>query len=244
LEMGDLENASESYVSARIIYRALQDQEGLLLIAQDLVDIYTEQKKFDKVIECYFEIISNGKGVLSEIAIGEAYSKLGEIYFNINEYDKAVYYYDIGQRIFQEQNNKAGVAYASMGLASVYEKLGNTENEIQAYQEAQGAIESLESPQDFAWIYISIGNCYSRMGKKQQAIQNYNIAQPLFKSQQDTEGLISVYRNLAMAYTELGDRMRAANLVITAILLAKKIGDAQTIEDLETLHQAIDEYND
>jgi tetratricopeptide (TPR) repeat protein len=82
------------------------------------------------------------------------------------------------------------------------------------------------------------------MGKKQQAIQNYNIAQPLFESQQDTDGLISVYRNLAMAYTELGDRMRATNLVITAILLAKKVGDSQTIEDLETLRQAIDEYND
>ena len=186
-ETGNLE-AYEFYLKAKYKYaksKKTEDVEivrGLLKKAIDLdkklanayhllSGTFLYEKRFDESMEILAPLLNeqSQKNFKSK-EIGKTYYKIGDIYFEMKDYDKAVEYFSKSSKIADKIDNKKINVYALASLALTFTEKGEFEKALFYNNRTLKVARELDSPRWLDFSYLSFGSYYSLKGDFEMAL--------------------------------------------------------------------------
>ncbi|MBK9284782.1 MAG: SpoIIE family protein phosphatase [Sphingobacteriaceae bacterium] len=173
-------------------------------------------------------------------AIG--YRRIGIIYSDIGNYDKAIEYTYSSIKIMSKLNDKHGLASAYNNIANYYNRKGNLTGDTISIKRAIDYhfknINLRKEINDTTWLYISYNNAsgpFINLKKYDEAIEILNLSYAYMVNRKEMEGsLRMVMDNLADAYMGKAEMMskpeylRKAQSYLTDIITRYKIENNTT----------------
>jgi tetratricopeptide (TPR) repeat protein len=201
-ETGNLE-AYEFYLKAKYKYaksKKTEDVEivrGLLKKAIDLdkklanayhllSGTFLYEKRFDESMEILDPLLNEQlQNNFKSKEIGKTYYKIGDIYYEMKDYDKAVEYFYKSSKIADEIDNKKINVYALASLALTFTEKGEFEKALFYNNRTLKVARELDSPRWIDFSYLSFGSYYSLKGDFEMALDYHKR---LLNNAQDSKG--------------------------------------------------------
>jgi|LWDU01.1.fsa_nt_gi TolB-like protein len=201
-ETGNLE-AYEFYLKAKYKYaksKKTEDVEivrGLLKKAIDLdkklanayhllSGTFLYEKRFDESMEILDPLLNEQlQNNFKSKEIGKTYYKIGDIYYEMKDYDKAVEYFYKSSKIADEIDNKKINVYALASLALTFTEKGEFEKALFYNNRTLKVARELDSPRWLDFSYLSFGSYYSLKGDFEMALDYHKR---LLNNAQDSKG--------------------------------------------------------
>ena len=186
-ETGNIE-AYEFYLKAKYKYEKSKKTEdveivrGLLKKAIDLDKKLTNayhllsgtflyEKRFDESMEILAPLLNEQpQNNFTNKEIGKIYYKIGDIYFEMKDYDKAVEYFSKSNKIADEIDNKKINVYALASLALAFTEKGDSEKALFYSNRTLKLARELDSPRWLNFSYFSFGSYYEMKGDFEMAL--------------------------------------------------------------------------
>ena len=215
VETGNLE-AYEFYLKAKYKYaksKKTEDVEivrGLLKKAIDLDKKLTNAYYLLSTTFLYENRLDETMGILAPLLkeqsqnnftskeIGITYYKIGDVYFEMKDYDKAVEYFSKSSKIADAIDNKKVNVYALASLALSFTEKGEFEKALFYNNRTLKVARELDSPRWLNFSYLSFGSYYSLMGDFEMALDYHKR---LLNNAQNSKNKW----NLSFAYELIGE---------------------------------------
>jgi serine phosphatase RsbU (regulator of sigma subunit) len=139
--------------------------------------------------------------------------KTGNIYYRHLYYEKAVNCYMRSMALYEQLNNKTGIANCLNNLGNVYTSKGKLTNSRPDFEQAidyhNKALQLRIEMKDTGNIcnsYNNIGNAYSGKGDLEKALEYYTLAFKDYKAHNDPNGIDIVTMNLGETHLGLAEK--------------------------------------
>ena len=186
-ETGNIE-AYEFYLKAKYKYEKSKKTEdveivrGLLKKAIDLdkkspnayhllSGTFLRESRFDESLEITTILLKEQlQNNVKSKEIGKTYYKIGDIYFEMKDYDKAVEYFSKSSKIADEIDNKKINVYALASLSLAFTEKGEFEKALFYNNRTLKVARELNSPRWLNFSYFSFGSYYEMKGDFEMAL--------------------------------------------------------------------------
>ncbi|CAM0117455.1 hypothetical protein RSOCI_03800 [Rhabdochlamydiaceae symbiont of Dictyostelium giganteum] len=204
-----------------------------------------------------FKLISEEDALQLQNGSSEGNSKvygiLGNAYYNLGNYPKAIEYYkkDVEIDLELKGQKREGEIYGNLGDA--YDNLGNYLEAVEYYKKGLEIDLRFKDKKREGKTYSKLGNTYQRLGDYHKAIDYHEKHLKVAEELKDQEGEGRAYGNLGNAYQRLGDYHKAIDYYEKHLKVVQypkdrvgggtvyyKLGDAH--QRLGDYHKAIDYY--
>jgi tetratricopeptide (TPR) repeat protein len=156
-------------------------------------------------------------------------NRLGNCYYFLGEYEKAIAFYQRCQDISEELGDQRGVASSLGNLGNCYQYLGQYEKAIAHHQQYHDISEEIGFRQGVAISLGNLGNCYKDLGRYEKAIsyhqQHYDISEEIG----DRQGVARSLGNLGVCYEDLEQYEKAIAHHQQHHDISEEIGDRQGV---------------
>ena len=186
-ETGNID-AYEFYLKAKYKYEKSKKTEdveivrGLLKKAIDLdkklanayhllSGTFLWESRFDESMEILTNLLKEqSQNNFKSKEIGITYYKIGDVYFEMKDYDKAVEYFSKSSKIADEIDNKKINVYALASLALAFTEKGDSEKALFYSNRTLKLARELDSPRWLTFSYFSFGSYYEMKGDFEMAL--------------------------------------------------------------------------
>ena len=186
-ETGNIE-AYEFYLKAKYKYEKSKKTEdveivrGLLKKAIDLDKklanayhllslTFLYESRYDESMEILTNLLKEqSQNNFKSKEIGITYYKIGDVYFEMKDYDKAVEYFSKSSKIADEIDNKKINVYALASLALAFTEKGDSEKALFYSNRTLKLARELDSPRWLTFSYFSFGSYYEMKGDFEMAL--------------------------------------------------------------------------
>ena len=186
-ETGNID-AYEFYLKAKYKYEKSKKTEdveivrGLLKKAIDLdkkspnayhllSGTFLRESRFDESLEITTILLKEQlQNNVKSKEIGKTYYKIGDIYFEMKDYDKAVEYFSKSSKIADEIDNKKINVYALASLSLAFTEKGEFEKALFYNNRTLKVARELNSPRWLNFSYFSFGSYYEMKGDFEMAL--------------------------------------------------------------------------
>lgn len=182
-----LAGGRENYDKALSMLKSVADTDTTSLgIVWEYASFCLEQSIYDEALK-YFNVYDRNCRILSEkAAVNKA---LGEVYYGLNEYDKADEYYSLSIEQYKELNS-TNVIEAYLDQASLYLEMRRLSSALDIYQSilnfyAENPSESEDYEHSFAGVNLYVGETMFLMNRIVEAERRLIEAYALFKELYD-----------------------------------------------------------
>ena len=214
-ETGNIE-AYEFYLKAKYKYEKSKKTEdveivrGLLKKAIDLdkklanayhllSGTFLWESRFDESMEILTNLLKEqSQNNFKSKEIGITYYKIGDVYFEMKDYDKAVEYFSKSSKIADEIDNKKINVYALASLALAFTEKGDSEKALFYSNRTLKLARELNSPRWLNFSYFSFGSYYEMKGDFEMALDYHKR---LLNNAQDSKNK----RGLSWAHGLIGE---------------------------------------
>ena len=214
-ETGNIE-AYEFYLKAKYKYEKSKKTEdveivrGLLKKAIDLdkklanayhllSGTFIWENRYDESMEILTNLLKEqSQNNFKSKEIGITYYKIGDVYFEMKDYDKAVEYFSKSSKIADEIDNKKINIYALASLALAFTEKGDSEKALFYSNRTLKLARELDSPRWLTFSYFSFGSYYEMKGDFEMALDYHKR---LLNNAQDSKNK----RGLSWAHGLVGD---------------------------------------
>ncbi|MDX2098585.1 MAG: CHAT domain-containing tetratricopeptide repeat protein [Leptolyngbyaceae cyanobacterium bins.59] len=140
----------------------------------------------------------------SKRQLGEAYAlgDLGNVYFSLRNYPKAIKYYEQSLAIFRTIKNREREGYALLNLGGIYRTLDNYPKAIEYYEQSLAIFREVKDRQGEVYPLNDLARAYSSLGNYPKAIEYYEQQLAIYRELKDR-------RNEVWSLGRLGDTYRA-----------------------------------
>lgn len=251
------DQALEHYRNALRIIATLEKDEhekervkGKDIVLEGLGDVCLLTGKHDDAMEYY-------NALIDELHIGSAHwsdilRKLGTIYFNKGETDKALALLNEAEHSLTDTEVddaiQKTIGKIKVNRARIYKSKGLYED---AKKEIEEGIRMLGNEGNFkerADAYNNLGNILVDQGDLDRAIEMHSKSLKLREEAVDQKGIAEAYNNLANVYYEKGDYRRTAEMIEKGMEIMLKIGFSVGIaggyNNLGLIYQDMGRYAD
>ena len=152
--------ALDYYLRAIPLGERLRDNGVIGTASLNIGDLYLSQGK-DSLALIYLE--KSGKALEGTSKYPNTLSKIGDVYADQGEYDRAIQIQKEAIRIAREFDAKLEITRSLLSLAKTYEKLGETGNSLETYQEAKKMAEEIGSNYELKDAYEGISDSYANL---------------------------------------------------------------------------------
>ncbi len=190
------EKAVESLRKSRSIKDA--EEKGFELLKR-ISALYYDISDWDSARDVYTDMIRRGRKIGAKDMEGWGLMRLGHVYKDMREPEKAEGYLRQALNISEELNDKGGIAQCHRGLGYVQWRLGEFEKAEEHYQKGIKNAKEADDDKELALIYLNLASVYAQKGEHDRAIQYYKKSLPPLEAR-------DVYRQLARAHNNLGDQ--------------------------------------
>ena len=249
-QLGDNKKAIDYYQKSLAIARDIQDKKLESLAYQSLANARAsdssnpEKPKADRLLNEGLRQAKTGQLKKSLVALAEALQiyrqikdsageivasiSLGQSYYQLGEYQKAIELFEQGHNIAKTTENTLAVANALRNLGVVYNSMGDYQKAID-YQ--QQSLKISQRIADTVGVSDSLGNlgiAYYELGEYKKAIDYQEQSLAIAKKIGNKTNESATLSNLGIIYSSLGDYKRAIDLNQQALKIAKSLKDKPT----------------
>ena len=196
-ELGENEEAAQSFVKALDVAKGGEDYELQFLASSQLGSIYAYSKLIDKARIAYEQALHFAELAQDSSSISYAHAYLGRIYGLQNDWNEAVHAYQKAITIASQAQSIPALQLGLNELATVYCRTQSYQNAFDCIQRLQDlADKSIATNQ--AITYLNIGDLYRLMSY-------YDLAIPYLEKALNTKNLYtkrSTYQCFYYLYTE------------------------------------------
>ena len=214
-ETGNID-AYEFYLKAKYKYEKSKKTEdveivrGLLKKAIDLdkklanayhllSGTFIWESRYDESMEILTNLLKEqSQNNFKSKEIGITYYKIGDVYFEMKDYDKAVEYFSKSRKIADEIDNKKINVYALASLALAFTEKGDSEKALFYSNRTLKLARELNSPRWLNFSYFSFGSYYEMKGDFEMALDYHKR---LLNNAQDSKNK----RGLSWAHGLIGE---------------------------------------
>ena len=146
------------------------------------------------------------------------FNKLGNIYLNLKNYDKAKEFFEKYVGILKDKpNERENYGIGLNNLAFVYEIQGNTEKAIEFYKKSIDVSSVTSNPQLIARRFISLAILYFNLKNYSDAMENCNKALKFYAESGDNQSKGFVLNVIGVLYFNQKDFKNAVKFYLEAI---------------------------
>lgn len=172
---------------------------------------------------------------------GDCQLSIGLAYVRMDNFLTALEYYDSARKIYEEIDDKDGLADVLSNTGGVYAQIGNNEEALAYYAKTSKLRIELNDPKGLGVLYANMGIVYMQEEDYNSAHNYYNKALETFKTINDDFHIAIVYNAIGHAYIieeRYDDALRYLN---KSLVINKKIGNV--FRAVENSFNLADVYN-
>lgn len=157
-ELNDVKTAAQYYNKAKKLSQVLGWKKGLIKYAFNYTQILNAKGDFDASLELNKESIRLSQELKDNVLITKSYANTGNVFLERDQYDSAVYYYEIAKKY------AAGDGYLSARVADlmtiVYPHLRRYEEAVQQGEAALAYFRQVDDPMSLSTTAFNLGLAY------------------------------------------------------------------------------------
>lgn len=158
-----------------------------------------------KSLELAFQALDISLGINSNRHIAYSLKNLGNIYFGLKDFNRALEYRLQAHEKFEEAANPEEQVNALNGIGNVYRKWNKLDKALEYYQRALKISKELNNDENVASSLNSIGIIYDNRGRYDKALEFYSKALKIRESLNDTAGTAGILDNIGIVHDRLGE---------------------------------------
>jgi two-component system, sensor histidine kinase and response regulator len=171
----DNQKALEYYFKAKKILEKEKSYFSLSACLESIGSVYMDQKKYDLAINYHKQQLDIAK--IHDLPLshqGTAYTNIGLCYFEIGDFEKAIYNFQKSLEIRKSINSKEGMLSSYQKLCNVYLAIGNL-NKALEYQKLalDQLLTSSKNPQMLTETYENLYQINEKKGNDKEAYKYY-----------------------------------------------------------------------
>ncbi len=246
LQKNQNDSAVYHFKRAIDIYQSIGMYEKSAGSYNGIGNAYLYQGIFEKSLENYLKsirLLENNES--NKQKIGLITINIGIVYFNLNNFNKAIEYYQKGLDIANELRD-------SLTIARCYNNLGNIYKTQTNFAKAEGYFITAAKIFKSNGELYNLANCYCGLGSIQmnkkrydEAMNYYQKAFDIYKDLKSDDGMAAVYFDFGGLLKIQGRYDEAIKNIENSIRLSRKISSLnRTMEGYDLLHATYAKLND
>lgn len=246
--------ATEYNEKALAIFQRIDHRAGIYLYYIEKGNILAGSKNLHGALDSYHNALRVVKGtVYSQLLEAPAIYNIGMVYYNSDQFDKSLEYYQkalsICQHLRENYNIDLGIdgdILAKIGLVSY--KLQQYPEALENFQKALEAYRKIEDESGEADVLHAIGLIYCGLSQYNKAQEYLRKAYEISKKTENISGQADYFTFMGMIYAERGLYSEALDNYKEALKIYQRI-DADTSEadvliSIGTVYNYLDKYTD
>jgi class 3 adenylate cyclase len=167
--------------------------------------IYSEDSEtYENALE-YFSLALRLSEELGEYDImGTSSVNLGELYYKLENYDSALFYYERSLEAF-EFDGSGTIPYSLNNIGKLYSTRAEYPSSIKFHEDAYDIAKENQDKKQMSQSLIGLGNTYRLTNDHRSALTNYQEAEQLAQEIGATDELQQAYEGLAFTYSQIRD---------------------------------------
>jgi tetratricopeptide (TPR) repeat protein len=225
--------ALEYYLKSLEVYEKWYPQGRTYTPMMGIANVYKEQNQLNKALEFLNRSLAMSETAKDDRAISVCNENLGDIYFQLKQYDQSKKYFDRALELFKKLGSEGGQIFCLTGLANVYREQNDLEQALRCGQQAlllSEAYEKYERP--LLYSYESIGKTYVAMKDFNQAKVFLEKALVIAVKFKMTESIRDLHGRLAELFIHLNDPKKAYDHEVLYAAYADTLVQAEKIRQL------------
>mgnify|MGYP000336107100 CR=1 FL=1 len=192
-----------------------------LEVSMDLIDHYYDTSKHGDALRLASRLLKTAEYIESDTLIAQANNSLGISFMAVEDYDKAINYYNKSLSIYKKLKIAFGIRSVCTNMGISYAESGDFETAKKYYFEA---LNYAETSADTADVYHDLGYDYGQNGFYEKSIEYLDKVIPLIKNNKTQEGGLGYsYYALYNSHYNLGNIQQANSYYHIGLKHAKSI---------------------
>jgi ATP/maltotriose-dependent transcriptional regulator MalT len=158
-----------------------------------------------------------------------ALNGIGNVFVNIKDYEKALYYFRKALKIEEDNNNKRGIEYDSANIGEVY--IQNQQyDSAQVYLDRALKLSKINPRKDGIGIkHNLLGQLYQKKQNYKKSNEHYLASIEIFKAHNNSRYLSNTLINIGINKLYTQEFVQADQYIKEGLLIAKKISSKENI---------------
>lgn len=153
-----------------------------------------------------------------------ALNNLGNVYYVLADYSKALEHYRRALEFYEEIGNKADAAMATCNMGNIYQDLSDYAKALEYYSCALKLNEELDNKVGMAMDIGNIGTLYYSLLDYPKALKYYSRALVFDEELGDKRGVARHTGNIGAVYSKISDYQKALEYYGRALALYEELG--------------------
>jgi len=176
----------------------------------------------------------------------KSFSVLGSINHQTGNFSEALSYCRKSMEIYEELDDKNGIASVLSIMAGTYWAQGMTDKALEHYHASlRGKQECGAGKEELALCHLNLGACYSGLLRLDLALSSYEYALNILEKSGDQKKLAYIYNNIGSVYGKKEELDKARLYFKKALGIRENLGDkkgiASTLANLGSLQEDLGE---
>lgn len=199
-EFTDFENAKAYYLKAKELSEKLHYKKGIVKFIANYTYILGIQGKLDSSMLLNKKGAELAKEIDDQLLLGKMLVNVGNSFYNMDQYDSAIYYYIEGRRYIEPFNNDHSIATISNLLQSTYMKLAHYKNALTHGESAVATFRKLGDSVSLSRTLSNLGNNLVSLHRRKEALDIFHEALYIAEKIEFVETQQAILLNIANAY--------------------------------------------
>lgn len=243
-QLSEYELSSINYEKAILIYKELNDDDGIYEVYRHVGRSVEYTGRHDKAFDYYQDFLSlaESRGNQADILLAKDY--MAQLYQSQQVYDKSEAVYKDILKQEEAADNQLGVARAKRKLGKLKEDQKEYDVAANYYQESKDAAEDIDNIEEVNYAFSELSGVYEKQNKPEAQIQ---INEEAFKYNETRGNRSEMAKNsidLGNVYRENNEPEKAIEYLEQSVTLLDEIEEEEAAdirtEDLELKKKALE----
>jgi tetratricopeptide (TPR) repeat protein len=193
--------------------------------------IHFYEGTYHVAVNNYLQALANYEKIGDIENIAECYNRIGSAYWELEELDNALAYYQKAVKLFEEKDEKK-IARFLGNIGLIYRAKKDYDKALAYYQRSLEINQQYDYKLDAAIDLQNIGILYQKMGDILTALKYLKASNKISVAIDDQIGVLYSNHGIAAMYAELGNFPQAIKGLEQALQTAKQLGLKEEIKNL------------
>src|ERR1700752_648096 len=223
-KIGDFKKSLENHFQALKIAQAHKLSSHYFYTTYSALCLsYTSQGNYTPAIEFGYKALHEVEIEKDTLNMAIVNNNLANIFFDVNNYEKALLHYKKALAIAVQLGNTFGESLITSNIGSVYYQSGNLDSAKYYFDQSLIIAKQIEDSEGEATNYLNIGSYYQKKKQYALAIESFLKAEKIFKELQMDPNLADIFFNLRDVNCEQGNYQSAKKYGEQSLAIANKI---------------------
>ncbi len=201
------EIALDYYNQAERIFSAKNEYDFEALASGKKALVYYSDYKVDTAYAILYSVLKNNK--LSDKSEAELFSILADMYYNDEETDSALLYYEKALKYYEKNGDSLTCADFYLKLGNIYHDRGEDDSAVTFINRSYKIYRSFDAKAQMGQVLNELGKIYFDQKQLDKAISYFNKAVIYGNLAQNNQVLETAYLYLSRIYEQKGDLTKA-----------------------------------